>query len=115
MMFLVQVRFILYPFTACIYTEMTKTQTKMATMYKKNRFQNAVFLVYIENAILHDVTQYGGNIKSDGCLDFIQSTVNLDLSPPTKLLIAVHHFYLLSDEEENILCYTFRKKPCDSL
>ena len=29
----------------------------------------------IENAISCDVTQYGGNAKSDGCLGFIQSQV----------------------------------------
>ena len=66
--------------------------------------------VNTKNAISHDVTQYGGNSKSDVCLGFIHSIVNLDFSPPTKLLIHVHHsFYLLSDEEEN------RMKSWDSL
>ena len=69
-----------------------------------------------ENAISHDVTQYGGNSKSDGCLGFIHSIVNLDFSPPTKLLIDVHHcFYLLSDEEENMPSYIFGMKSWDSL
>ena len=55
-------------------------------------------------------------MKSDGCLGFIQSIVNLDFSPQTKLLIDVHHcFYLLSDKEENMSCCTFGKKSWENL
>ena len=43
--FSVQISSILYPFTSCIYTETTQTQT--VTMRKTNRFQNAEFLIYM--------------------------------------------------------------------